>query len=153
MWCQLCDIYQSWKTLESDDQSVCSVQLWWEINMKILKLECFLSDSFEQVLFDCFYKAVFFPEENHFTLIIRKEKKSIQKIPQSPKTLNQETQFPTPLESKLFRPHIFIKTIMFCMVVFNQELKNNKGKNCLPYSWTVLNFSGAEAVMWWMKSI
>lgn len=77
--------------------------------MKILKLECFLSDSFEQILFDCFYKAVFFLEEHCFTLIIiRKKKNPSKKIPQSLKTLNQETQFPIPLESKLFRPHIYI---------------------------------------------
>lgn len=79
----------------------------------MLKLECFLSDSFEQTLFGCFYKAVFFLEENCFTLMIIKKKKKIhQKIHQSPKTLNQKTQFATPLEYKLF---------MFCMVVFNEN--------------------------------
>lgn len=122
MWYRLCDVYQSWKPLEYYYRSVCSVQLWWEINLQILQLECFLSDSFEQMLFDCFYKAVFFLEENCFTviiivvnkiiIIIIMEKNPAEKIPQSTKTLNQITQFPTPLESKLF---------MFCTVVFNQN--------------------------------
>lgn len=90
-WCRLCGIYQSWKPLESDYSSVCSVQLWWEINLQISKLKV-LSHRFFWTDILCFYKVVFFLEENCFTLIIIIEKEE-----------NPSKKYPNP--QKLSLPH------------------------------------------------
>lgn len=116
MWCSLCDIYQSWKPLEYDYRSVCCVQLWWEINWQILQLECFLSDSFEQTFLVCFYKAVFFIEENCFTvIIIKKEKKSSQKKILIHKTSKSKNSVPHTTWIQII--HILQREKAFCSTV------------------------------------